>query len=122
MRRDAKKFGDDLVFKLDNFFNLVQNNFLQHGAGSGKCIIARKEIFDRVKGFREDLIFREDCDFLKRISYLGKTRFDTKLTVYHSGRRLHRLGIFGFYWSWIINGLYVVFLDRARDKEWKPVR
>ncbi|OGG57909.1 hypothetical protein A2853_03185 [Candidatus Kaiserbacteria bacterium RIFCSPHIGHO2_01_FULL_55_17] len=115
-------WSDRFVFGLDNFFNWVFNNVLRHGAGSGKCIIVRRSAFERVHGFREDLIFREDCDLLKRISKFGRTHFDTRLTVYHSGRRLHRLGIFRFYYTWILNGLYVVFADRARDKEWTPVR
>ncbi len=119
---DIERTTDKLVYRLDNFFNLVFNNVLHHGAGSGKCIIVRKNAFDQVGGFREDLIFREDCDFLKKVSKIGRTHFDTKLTVYHSGRRLHRLGVLRFYYSWIVNGLYVVFADRARDKEWTPVR
>lgn len=116
------RWSDRFVYGLDNFFNYVQNNWLSHGAGSGKCIIVRRSAFERVRGFREDLIFREDCDFLKRVSRIGRTHFDTKLTVYHSGRRIHRLGVVRFYYSWIMNGLYVVFLDRAKDKEWTPVR
>jgi len=119
---DVRTWKDRFVFGLDNFFNLVQNNLLHHGAGSGKCIIARRVAFERVGGFREDLIFREDCDFLKRISRIGRTYFDTKLAVFHQGRRLHRLGIIGFYYIWIVNGLYVVFADRAKDKEWTPIR
>ena len=70
----------------------------------------------------EDLIFREDADFVKRVSKIGKTRFDPKIVAYHAGRRLHRLGFIGFYYTWILNGLYVVFLDRAHDKEWTPIR
>ena len=119
---DFERPTDRFVFGLDNFFNLVFNNVLHHGAGSGKCIIVRRRAFEQVGGFREDLIFREDCDFLKRISKIGRTHFDTRLTVYHSGRRLHRLGVLGFYYSWIVNGLYAVSAGKARDKEWTPVR
>ncbi len=122
VRPELERTGDRFVYGLDNLFNLVFNNVLHHGAGSGKCIIVRKSAFDQVGGFREDLIFREDCDFLKRVSKIGRTHFDTKLTVYHSGRRLHRLGVLRFYYSWIVNGLYVVFADKARDKEWAPIR
>ena len=122
VRPELERLSDKFVYGLDNFFTRTFNNVFQHGAGSGKCIIARKEAFKRVGGFREDLIFREDADFVKRISRIGKTRYDSTLIAYHAGRRLHRLGVIRFYYTWILNGLYVVFLDRAHDKEWTPIR
>ena len=73
-------------------------------------------------GFDERLIFREDANFLGRLSKIGKTRFDPSLTVYHSGRRLHRLGVLNFYWSWLSNGINVVFFGKAYDNEWTPIR
>ena len=122
VRPEIERITDKFVYGLDNIFNWIFNNVLEHGSGSGKCIMVRKEAFEKVRGFREDLIFREDCDLLKRVSKLGKTRFDWSLVAYHSGRRIHRIGVFRFYYTWILNGLYVVFFDKARDKEWTPVR
>ncbi|MBI2610592.1 glycosyltransferase [Candidatus Kaiserbacteria bacterium] len=122
VRSDMERPVDRLVFGLDNLINRFLNNVLHHGAGAGKCMIVRKSAFERTGGFNENLVFREDGDFFRRISKIGKVRFDPNLAVYHSGRRLHRLGVVRFYSSWIINGLYTVFLERARDKEWKPIR
>ena len=122
VRPEIERFTDKFVYGLDNIITRTYNNILHHGTGSGKCIIVRKETFERIGGFREDLIFREDCNLLKRISKIGKTRYDPALIAYHSGRRIHRIGVIRFYYSWILNGLYVVFLDRARDKEWTPIR
>lgn len=122
VRPEIELFGDKFVFILDNFFTRTFNNVLHHGAGCGKLMFVRRSAFEKVNGFNENLIFREDADLMKRISKIGRTHFDDALTVYHSGRRLHRLGVFRFYYTWIMNGLYVVFAGRAKDKEWTPVR
>jgi glycosyltransferase involved in cell wall biosynthesis len=122
VRPEIERFTDMLVFGFDNLHVRFFNNVLHHGQGCGKLMFVRKSAFEKVGGFDERLIFREDADFMGRLSKIGKTRFDPKLTVYHSGRRLHRLGVLGFYWSWISNGIGVVFFSKARDKEWTPVR
>lgn len=122
VRPETERFSDKFVFIIDNlivqFFNIV----LHRGQGAGKLIFVRKSAFEKVGGFDERLIFREGADFIGRLSKIGKTRFDLELTVYHSGRRLHRLGVLGFYWCWVSNGIGVVFFGKARDKEWTPVR
>jgi len=122
VRPELERTGDTFVYGLDNLINRFFNNVLHHGAGAGKCIIVKRDAFEKIKGFREDLIFREDGDLLKRLSKIGRTYMDPQMVAYHSGRRIHRLGIPRFYWLWFINGLYGLLFNHSRVKEWTPIR
>jgi GT2 family glycosyltransferase len=64
---------------------------LHRGETSGKIMIVRRSAFDAVKGFREDLVTREDADFFLRLSRIGRTRYDPPLLIYHGARRAHKL-------------------------------
>ena len=118
------KLGAALLigFGIINLINRFFNNILHHGAGAGKCITVKRTAFENIGGFREDLVFREDGDLLKRLSKIGRTCMDPQMIAYHSGRRLHRLGIARFYWLWFINGVYGLLFNHSRVKEWTPIR
>lgn len=57
-----------------------------------------------------------------RISKIGRTHFDGGLKVYHSGRRIHRIGPVRFLWGWVSNGTSAILRDKAIVDEWTPVR
>lgn len=50
-------------------FGDISDNLRQYTkkpAGTGACILVKREVFFTLKGFREDLILQEDWDFLRR--------------------------------------------------------
>jgi len=62
------------------------------GEAPGRFQMMRRSAFEKVKGYREDLITREDGDMFARLSKVGRTLYDSKLEVFHSGRRAHAIG------------------------------
>lgn len=119
---EIETLSDRIVFGLDNVIMRFRNNVLKSGWACGKCMLVRRTSFEEVRGFNEDLIFGEDFDLYQRIARVGSTRYAPSLAYYHHARRLHRLGIIRFWWTWIVNGASVLFLKKAQVDEWTPVR
>ncbi len=119
---EVETWGDWLSF---GFFNLnlrFLNNVLHRGEASGKFIMVRREAFDRVGGFREDLVTREDGDFFQRLSKIGRVYFDPSLMVYHGSRRAHAVGWLKLWYIWIVNTIAVTLFDKAVADDWTPIR
>jgi hypothetical protein len=55
-------------------------------------IAVRRESFFRISGFDESVLVGEDADFLRRLSLLGRVRFDSSQHVTCSTRRLRSEG------------------------------
>ncbi len=114
--------ADRVVFGILNFNLRVLNNVFHRGESTGEFQMIRRSAFDAVGGFREDLVTREDADMFLRLSRIGRTRLDPKLTVFHSARRAHRLGWRRLLCIWAVNVLWVSLFDRAKTQEWQVVR
>jgi len=82
-------WADRLSFGFFNAQLRFLNNVLDRGEASGKFMLVSRKAFDRVDGFREDLVTREDGDFFYRLSRTGRTVFDPSLMIYHGARRAH---------------------------------
>ena len=80
------------------------------------------DAFMRVGGFDESLAAAEDMDLFRRLSKVGRTRFEPGLTVYHTGRRAHATGWRRLIWEWFTNTTSVWFFKRSASKEWKEIR
>ncbi|MEK7575253.1 MAG: glycosyltransferase [Patescibacteria group bacterium] len=115
-------FSDRIFFSLVNFIHLVQNNFLKNGAASGEFQVIRKDMFEKLGGYRTDLPAGEDQEFFRRISKAGKTHFHRDLSVYHTGRRAHKIGWARLLSLWVVNDFYVRFLGRSASKVWEEIR
>jgi glycosyltransferase involved in cell wall biosynthesis len=56
------------------------------------CCGARKTVFMKVGGFREDIACAEDITFSREMGRVGKCVVNTKATAYTSVRRISKLG------------------------------
>jgi len=56
------------------------------------CVGARKVVFEKVGGFREDIACAEDITFSRMMGKVGKCSVNTKATAYTSVRRISKLG------------------------------
>jgi glycosyltransferase involved in cell wall biosynthesis len=119
---ETERFGDKVVFGIDNVLNWLRNNVLKTGWACGKCMLVRRSAFEQIGGFNEMIVFGEDYSLFRALAKVGTTRLFWPLMVYHSGRRLHAYGMWKFWYVWIVNGLAVQFNGKARVDEWTPVR
>jgi glycosyltransferase involved in cell wall biosynthesis len=56
------------------------------------CCGARKSVFDKVGGFREDIACAEDITFSREMGRVGKCVVNNRATAYTSVRRISKLG------------------------------
>jgi glycosyltransferase involved in cell wall biosynthesis len=113
---------DRIVFGVLSFNVRMLNNLFHRGESVGEFQMMRKETFDKLGGFRTDLVTREDADMFLRLSQVGRTMLDPQLLVYHSGRRAHKIGWPKLLWDWAINTIWVALFDKAFATEWKVIR
>jgi len=100
----------------------VLNNIFHLGKSVAEFQMMRKETFDKLGGFRTDLVSREDADIFLRLSQVGRTMLDPELLVYYSGRRAHKIGWPKLLWDWAVNTIWVALFDKAFAREWKVIR
>ena len=115
-------WADRLSFGYLNAVIRFQNNVLHRGEASGKFMLVSRTAFEKIGGFREDLVTREDGDFFYRLSNIGRTVFDPSLMIYHGARRAHKIGWARLWFIWIANTISVTLFDKAVADDWTPIR
>jgi glycosyltransferase involved in cell wall biosynthesis len=112
----------------DRLFHYCYNHYFQLlnkigiGMGRGECHIIRREVFERLNGYNEELAAGEDFDLFRRIRNEGKILFTKKIRVYESPRRFRKRGYFSVTWIWIKNGFSVWLKNKSISKTWEQVR
>lgn len=118
----CESFIDKIVFGANNLFIFISNNIFHKGAASGEFQMIRKDTFVKLGGYNELLPVSEDMEMFSRLSKVGRTFFDRNLSVYHTGRRAHRIGWPRLLCLWFINFTWVTLFKKSFLKEWKQVR
>ncbi len=118
VRPELETLTDRIVYFFFNWVHRIKNNVLHTGEASGKFQMMRKSAFEKVGGFNVDLVTREDADMFQRLSKLGRTMCDSKLVVFHSGRRAHAIGWPRLLYTWMIESLWVALFGKALSKNW----
>jgi glycosyltransferase involved in cell wall biosynthesis len=119
---EASTAADRLMFTMLALQFRFQNNLLGVGGAGGEFQMIVADAFKRVGGFNERLAAAEDMDLFRRLSRVGRTRFEPELIVYHTGRRAHTVGWPNLVWEWFTNSTAVFFLNRSASKEWTAIR
>ncbi|WP_024446404.1 glycosyltransferase [Mycolicibacterium iranicum] len=114
--------ADKYVFTMLGLQFWLQNNLLGIGGSGGEFQMITADAFRDVNGFDESLTAAEDMDLFRRLSRIGRTRFESRLTVYHSGRRAHAIGWRTLLWQWFSNSVSVFAFRRSASKEWTVIR
>lgn len=113
---------------IDRVFHYCYNRYFRWlnnigvGMGRGECQIVRKEIFEKVTGYNENLAAGEDFDLFRRIRKIGDILYTDRIRVYESPRRFRQRGYFGVTWIWTKNGLSVLLKNKSISKIWEQVR
>jgi glycosyltransferase involved in cell wall biosynthesis len=119
---DASTVADRFMFTMLGLQFRFQNNLLGVGGSGGEFQMMLADAFRRVGGFNERLAAAEDMDLFRRLSRLGRTRFEPRLAVYHTGRRAHAVGWPKLVWEWFANSTSVFLFEKSASREWKVVR
>lgn len=113
---------DRFMFKCINLLFIFQNNILRQGAASGEFQMIKRDAFYKLNGYNEKLVVAEDIDMFARLAKIGKTRMVQELTVFHTGRRAHKIGWPRLLMTWWINAFSLFFFKKSASKEWRSIR
>lgn len=119
---DQASLADTFFYCVINRFHVLMNNILGRGVASGEFQMVEAKAFNEVGGYCESLVATEDYDLFWRLSKIGRTRLEPKLKIFHSGRRIHKLGWPRLLWLWFTNTMSAIFFRRSASKEWEPIR
>lgn len=103
---------DKILYKTYDYWSRLMYWFSPHCAGCG--IFAKKEIFKKIGGFNEKIVFAENHDFTRRAKKYGFVILPRP--IYTSVRRLDKDGRFKFAIKYLYAGLYRLFYKEI-DKE-----
>ncbi|MFH1391867.1 MAG: glycosyltransferase [Candidatus Diapherotrites archaeon] len=87
----------------------------------GSNIAVRRTAFEKIGGFNTALVTAEDLDLAKRIRKEGKLKFNPKVFLDVSARRVKKWGYVRYAIFHMINGLKFQFFGKS-SKEYHPVR
>ena len=118
---NEEKLQDKVFHSLyNNYVRLL--NFAFMGMGRGECHIVKREAFESVNGYNEDLGAGEDFELYKKLHKIGKIRFCKDLLVYESPRRYRKFGYLYVLFDWAKNSIWITLFKKSVSKEWKPIR
>lgn len=120
--KERETLSDKFFFTLVNLTHAFNNNVTHKGSASGEFQMIRISAFKKLGGYNENLIVFEDNDMFIRLAKIGRTRMVPELTVFHSGRRAHKIGWTALLYFWMVNALSYKFFKKSSTKEWKPIR
>ncbi|MDD5152929.1 MAG: glycosyltransferase [Candidatus Pacebacteria bacterium] len=118
---EFETLSDKIIWWCINSSYIFFNNIIRTGGASGEFQMIKAEAFKKVGGFNEILIGGEDHELFRRLARVGKTHFEKSLTIYHTGRRGHKLGWPKFVGVLVLASL-PIFIKRYFLKEWKEIR
>ena len=107
---------DKLAFGIYNRFAKSTQNFLPHSTNSN---LVKREIFEKIGGFDEEIKMAEDHDFARRASKVGKFGFIKTEPVLTSVRRFEREGRFKTYLKYLLAGAHMIFLGPIKSDIFK---
>ena len=58
----------------------------------------------------------------RAVAKIARTEVFTDERIYHSGRRIHKVGWTKLGFTWIKNGIYVAIFRKSPYKEWDVIR
>ena len=119
---ENETISDWIIFGLFNKYLCLVNNVFHFAVSAGEFQMIRKISFDKIGGYDPRLVAAEDVDLFQRLSKIGNVRFGNGLTIYHTGRRAHKIGLPKLLWLWILNPLWMMVRGRSYSAEWHPIR
>lgn len=107
---------DRFVYKIYNFWVKLTQGFFAFATNG---VLVKREIFEKIKGFDEEIKIGEDHDLVKRAAKIAKFGFIETEPVLTSDRRFKRDGRFKTYLKYLLVGLYMLFLGPVKSDIFK---
>ncbi|MDB5204026.1 MAG: putative glycosyltransferase [Candidatus Taylorbacteria bacterium] len=121
--KDLETISDRVIYFIFNFVHLIKNNIFHTGEASGKFQMMRRKDFEKIGGYNESLVSREDADIFQRLAKeCGRTAYDGSLIVGHSGRRSRAYGWPKLLYIWMRDAFTFAWFKKPTSKEWQAVR
>lgn len=117
---ELEKLSDKMFSRVLNVYYYF-SNLLGYGMARGECQMVRKEVYDYVGGYREELITGEDFDLFTRLRKRGRVLFSWAVTVYESPRRYRAWGYWRTIYAWLLSSVPGIKRKRIY-KKWDPIR
>lgn len=114
-----------LFYRIGFVFHILHNNFFHTGARmlQGGNFVLRKSAMDQLGGFDLSIDFYgEDTDIARRISSLGKVKFNFQFPIFTSERRLRAEGILLTGVRYAINHFWILIFKKPFTKKYRDVR
>ena len=101
----------------------IFNRFLNLGAciASGNSAV-KKEAFETVGGFNENIFYGLEADFAKRIRRVGKVRFKYFFSSESSTRRFKKEGLMKILYRYAFNIIWLYFFKKTLTKNYIDIR
>jgi glycosyltransferase involved in cell wall biosynthesis len=115
-------FADKVIFTMFNDYLWLANNIFHFAVSAGEFQMIRQSSFEQVNGYNPKLVAAEDVDLFRRLAKIGNVRFEKELTIFHTGRRAHKIGWPKLLYLWVANPLWMMIRGKAVSTEWKPIR
>jgi glycosyltransferase involved in cell wall biosynthesis len=109
----AGNFADKICYFLYNKFVEIFQNWTAFATNS---ILIKREVFEKVNGFDEEVLIAEDHDLAKRASKISKFGFIKTEPVLTSPRRFEIDGRFKTYGKYLLAGLYMLVFGPVKRK------
>lgn len=102
---------------------LIFNRFLGCGASiaSGNSAV-KKEAFEIIGGFDEEIFYGLETDFATRIKNTGKVRFKYFFSAESSARRFKKEGLLRMLGRYVLNTVWPIFFKKPFTKEYIDIR
>jgi glycosyltransferase involved in cell wall biosynthesis len=113
----AGRMGEKFLFNF--FYNwpiLILEKILAHAT---QAILVKKEVFEKVKGFDEEIKFAEDHNLVRRVSKIGRFGIIKSVKIPASLRRFEKDGWVLTYFRYILAELYMVFIGDIKKEMFK---
>ncbi len=107
---------DKFAYGIYNRWVKLTQNFLAYATNA---VLVKREIFEKIRGFDEEIKIGEDHDLVKRAAKIGKFGFIETEQVLTSTRRFEREGRLKTYSKYILAGIYMVFLGPIKKNIFK---
>ena len=124
---DGGKFYEAVLFFTYLFLampaEIILNRWLNIGASiiTGNSAV-KKEAFDRVGGFNENIFYGLETEFGTRIRKLGKVRFKHRLVAESSARRFKKEGLFPIIGRYIMDIIWMRLFKKSFPRDYTDIR